>query len=116
MKQVLAIIRPGNYYKTKEALVEAGFTSMTAKEVLGRGRSSVDFSAKDDSSGRIIGMELIAKKMLEIYAVDKDVDELVQIILKVNSSGSSGDGKIFVSNVGNVMRIRTGQTGEDAIL
>ena len=116
MKQVTIIIRPNMYFKTKEKLIEAGFNAMTTKEILGRGKKIGKFTTNDENNSDAVGLEMIAKKMIEIYVRNEDVDDLIKAILEVNSFNRHGDGKIFISNVDEVMRIRTNQKGEDAIM
>ena len=116
MKQVTIIIRPNKYFKTKEKLIEAGFNAMTTKEVLGRGKKMGKFTTNDKNNMEAVGLEMIAKKLIEIYVRDEDVDDLIKAVLEVNSSNKHGDGKIFVSNADEVIRIRTNQKGEDAIM
>jgi len=116
MKEVMIIIRPNMYFKTKEALVKAGFSAMVTKEVLGRGKKSVELCAQLSNREKAVGMDTIAKKLIEIVVRDEDVDSLVAAIMSVNSTGHAGDGKIFVSPVDDVRRIRTGERAEDAIM
>jgi nitrogen regulatory protein PII 2 len=105
------------YFKTKEALVENNLYSMSVKEVLGRGKQSTEFKTGD---GKEIITEVehpfVAKKMLEIFCRDEDLDLLVKTVLKVNQSGHSGDGKIFVVDIEDGIRIRTGETGINSIM
>ena len=116
MKEVIVIIRPNMYFKTKEKLIEAGFNAMTTKEILGRGKKIGKFMVNDGNDSEAIGMDLIAKKMIQIYVRAEDVDSLVKAVLEVNSSANHGDGKIFISTADEVVRIRTNQKGEDAIM
>lgn len=116
MKEVTIIIRPNKYFKTKEKLIEAGFNAMTTKEILGRGKKVGQFTVNDGNDSVAIGMDLIAKKLIQIYVRAEDVDRLIKAVLEVNSTGTHGDGKIFVSSADEVVRIRTNQKGEDAIM
>lgn len=127
MKEVLAIIRMNMVSLTKEALLRDGFPSVTCNKVLGRGKKEVSFSVieeaflEDSSLTKNQAEEvseihrLIPKRMLTILVKDEDVDKVVKIIINVNKTGNPGDGKIFVSNVNEVLRVRTGETGEAAI-
>ncbi|MBN2753933.1 MAG: P-II family nitrogen regulator [Candidatus Goldbacteria bacterium] len=123
MKEVMAIVRMNMMNKTKKALSEAGISSMTARDVLGRGKGMVDFKAL---SGAEKGYEeaisqlgqsqrLIPKRMLITVIPNKLVKTAVETIITVNKTGKSGDGKIFVSDVLNAYRVRTAEDG-DAVL
>ncbi|TYQ16494.1 UNVERIFIED_CONTAM: nitrogen regulatory protein P-II family [Acetivibrio alkalicellulosi] len=127
MKEILAVIRMEMINKTKEALINEGFSSLTCRKVLGRGKKKVDFAMIEDliTEGDITSPKiaesmseihrLIPKRMLSIVVDDKDVQKIVETIISVNSKGKPGDGKIFVVPVLDVVRIRTGETGEIAI-
>lgn len=116
MKLFEIIIRPNMYYETKEKLVEAGFNAVTTKDVLGRGKKSGEYTVNDKSNNPAHGVDFVAKKLIEIYVRDEDADRLIDIVVKVNSKGCAGDGKIFISDVDDVIRVRTGQQGIDAIM
>ncbi|ALP91414.1 P-II family nitrogen regulator [Klebsiella pneumoniae] len=118
MKQIIAIIRPKLYFKTKDALSENRFFAMSTKEVLGRGRKNVDFTANEGNINQknIYNDTLIAKKMIEIIVRDNEVDKVVDIIMSVNKSNSNGDGKIFIIPVEDSIRIHTGEKGEEALM
>ena len=115
MKQVLIIIRPNMYFKTREALVENNFQAMSEKDVLGRGKQSGEYIA---GTGEEVHSEypFLAKKMIEIYCRDEDLERLIETVEKINQTGSSGDGKIFVLPTEDVIRIRTGEEGINAIM
>jgi nitrogen regulatory protein PII 2 len=123
MKEVMAIVRMNMMNKTKKALSDAGVSSMTARDVLGRGKGMVDFKAL---SGAEKGYEeaisqlgqsqrLIPKRMIITVVPDKLVKRVVETIISANQTGKSGDGKIFVSPVENAYRVRTAEDG-DAVL
>jgi nitrogen regulatory protein PII 2 len=123
MKEVMAIIRMNMMNKTKKALSDAGISSMTARDVLGRGKGMVDFKAL---SGAEKGYEeaisqlgqsqrLIPKRMLITVVPDKLVKRVVETIITANKTGKSGDGKIFVSDVGNAYRVRTAEEGDEVL-
>jgi nitrogen regulatory protein PII 2 len=116
VKEIIAVIRTNQYYATKKALSDAGFSSLMEKDVLGRGKKMQEFTYNDARGGTAAPMEIIAKKLLNIYVRDEDADRVIEVILSVNSTGRPGDGKIFVSPADEVYRIRTGQRGEDAIM
>lgn len=129
MKEVMAIIRMNMINKTKDALVEAGFNSLTAKKVFGRGKKAVNYElvqqvlASTDceiASPKVAeaiseGHRLIQKRLLTMVVKDSEVSKVVETIIKVNSSGNPGDGKIFVIPVDEVIRVRTSESGEAAI-
>ena len=128
MKEITAIIRMNMVGRTKEALLEAGFPAVTCKKVLGRGKKKVDFSLLDVTSIESVSAEdrnaaeqiteahrLIPKRMLTILVNDEDVEKVVSSIILVNRTGNPGDGKIFVTNAIEVIRVRTGETGTSAV-
>jgi nitrogen regulatory protein PII 2 len=123
MKEVIAIIRMNMMNKTKRALADAGISSMTAKEVLGRGKGIVDL---DLLQGAELGYEeavsrlgqsdrLIPKRMLLISLPDALVETAVKTIIRVNRTGKSGDGKVFVLPALDAIRIRTGESGASVL-
>jgi len=114
MKQVYIILRPNRYYKTKEALVKNNFFSLSSKDVLGRGKSGVDYVTKDGD--KVSKQFFVAKKMMEIFCRDEDVEALIQIVKDINQTGNSGDGKIFVIDVEDGTRIRTGENGVNSLM
>lgn len=117
MKEVFIIVRPDKFYKTKDVLSENNFFALSSKEVLGRGRNGVDFKAVDGSdSSTKAEHPLVAKKMIEIVCRDEDLDQLVKVVLDANQTGHPGDGKIFVIDVEDCIRIRTSEEGVNAIM
>lgn len=126
MKEVIAIIRMNKINQTKEALVNEGFPSVTAIRALGRGKRPVEpelmrainENPKDSAdllSSLSQGGRLYAKRLITLVAPDDKTPSIIQTIMKVNHTGAPGDGKIFVSDIGDVVRIRTGETGPAAI-
>lgn len=116
---VVAIIKPNMYFKTRQALNKEGFSSMSVKEVLGRGRQKIhaELNVKNGSEDKeLYHNEMYAKKMLEIYARDIDVDLVIKTIVRVNRTNNAGDGKIFVCPVDKSLRIRTGEKDDEAIM
>ncbi|POP32793.1 P-II family nitrogen regulator [Lactonifactor longoviformis] len=114
MKEVLIILRPKMYFKTKEALDGAGFHSLNVHEVIGRGKEPVQY-VLDQENGEI-RHRLAAKKMVDMFVRDEDVQHLIDTVVEVNKTNHAGDGKIFVLPVDNAMRIRTGEQGLEAIM
>jgi nitrogen regulatory protein PII 2 len=120
MKEVMAIVRMNMMNKTKKALLEAGISSMTARDALGRGKGLVDYSLLE---GAEKGYEeaiaqlghsqrLIPKRVVFVVVPDKLVETTVGAIMKVNRTGKSGDGKIFVLPVLDSISVRTAENGE----
>ena len=119
MKNVIVFLRPNCYFKTKEALNEKRFFAMNTKEVLGRGKEHVSFTTGEGNSeadDKIYSRTFVAKKMINIVVTDDRLDELIDVILSVNSHGAEGDGKIFVTPVDSCIRMHTGETDEDALI
>lgn len=124
MKEITAIIRTNKIQRTKDALVEAGYPSITAKEVLGRGKQrGLQHEFCHDLPEPEEGMEpedaprisFIPKRMLTLVVEDKDVEPLVDLLIQVNQTGHAGDGKIIVSGVSDAVRVRTAERGSHAI-
>jgi nitrogen regulatory protein PII 2 len=124
MKEIIAIIRMNKVGLTRNALADAGFCRLTATKVMGRGKMLKDLAlldkAPDENRDLILesmlkGGRLIPKRMLNIIVQDEDVPKVVETIISVNKEGHVGDGKIFVLPVTDVVRVRTGETGEEAI-
>ena len=112
MKLVEAIIKPFKLDEVKSALVELGVQGMTVTEVKGFGRQK---GHKETYRGTEYQIEFVPKVKLEVAVPDSLVQRVVETIARAAKTGSIGDGKIFVSDLGNVVRIRTGETGESAI-
>lgn len=124
MKEIMAIIRMNKMGQTKKALINAGFPAFTAYKVMGRGRGFVDpdllRGAAEGSPDAIPQLvygppRLIPKRLLYMAVPDEKVEVLVETIMKVNHSKNPGDGKIFVMPLIDAIRIRTRETGLEAI-
>ena len=119
MKEVMAIVRMNMMNKTKRALSENGISSMTARDVLGRGKGLVDTTVLEGAEKGYeeaiaqLGQSqrLIPKRLIFIVVPDNLVDTTVKTIIKVNRTGKSGDGKIFVMPARDSVSVRTGETG-----
>lgn len=113
MKELIMFVRPKMYFVTKKALNAAGFHSMTVKDVIGRGKTPIhyDLDKNDCTQSR-----LVAKKMIDMYVRSEDVQQVIDVVIEANKTNHAGDGKIFVLPVNEVIRIRTEQTGEDALV
>lgn len=112
MKKIEAIVRTNKVDDVKVALDEAGYASMTVSEVKGRGRQK---GMMQQWRGREYCVDLLPKARVEIVVPDEHVDKVLEIIRKSASTDNIGDGKIFVIPIESAMRIRTGETGEDAL-
>jgi nitrogen regulatory protein PII 2 len=123
MKEVVAIIRMNQINKTKKALGEAGITSMHGRECLGRGKGLVDLDllrgAEQGYEEAIVQLgnsqRLIPKRFISVVVPDRLAEKAVAVIISVNQTGRSGDGKIFVMPVIDSVRIRTGESGDDTL-
>ena len=135
MKEIIAVIRMNKVSATKKALVEADVAGFTAIKVMGRGRLVEDLSiiaerrqtllalSKEDSDKTekmivqfLDGTRLFPRRMFTILAHDDQVAKIVETIIAVNRTDNKvGDGKIFVLPVSDVIRVRTGETGEAAV-
>jgi nitrogen regulatory protein PII 2 len=109
MKEIMAFIRTKKYERTKEVLTLLGFPAMTVVPVLGRGRKFQDENLKTED------FNIIPKKMISLVVLDEDVNLVVEVIMKINSTGRFGDGKIFVCPINQSIKLRTDETG-DSIL
>lgn len=115
MKEIIAIIRPSRYFATKRRLIINGFNAMSTKEVIGRGKQRVVFRAESNAE-ETVGIKFIAKRYLDIFARDADVEKIIRLLMDENSTGHPGDGKIFVLPAEEALRIRTGERGDDVLV
>ncbi|OOP57746.1 MAG: transcriptional regulator [Candidatus Brocadia carolinensis] len=112
MKKIMAIVREDRFTMVKDALLDIGYPGMTVTEVKGHGNQK---GITEQWRGRTYKTDLLKKIQIEMVVADKDVENIVQCILKEAKTGSIGDGKIFISSIDNVVRIRTAERGEAAI-
>ncbi len=112
MKKIEAIIKPFKLEDVKEALTEIGITGMTISEVKGYGRQK---GHTEVYRGAEYKVEFNPKTKIELIIDSELVDKVMDTIQTAANTGKIGDGKIFVLPVENVMRIRTGESGKDAI-
>jgi nitrogen regulatory protein P-II 1 len=112
MKMVEAIIKPFKLDEVKEALTKAGIQGMTVEEVKGFGRQK---GHTELYRGAEYSVDFLPKVKIQIIVPDDRAAAVVQAITEAAKTGKIGDGKIFVSNVEEVIRIRTGEKGSDAI-
>lgn len=117
MKQVFIIIRPNMYFETKKSLVEHNFLSMSVKDVVARFCETANFEYADGNPVNTdIENPFVAKKMIEIFCRDEDLDNLIETVLDINKTGHEGDGKIWVVDIVDAERVRTGEKGINALM
>jgi nitrogen regulatory protein PII 2 len=123
VKEVLAVIRMNKMNETKQALVDAGIASFTARKVAGRGRGKVDYmllrgaeAGHEEAISQLgPGPKLVPKRMLFVVVPDEMVARVVGTIIDTNHTGNPGDGKVFVMPVQESVRIRTGEQDDVAL-
>ena len=112
MKKIEAVIKPFKLDEVREALSEIGVSGLTVTEVKGFGRQK---GHTELYRGAEYVVDFLPKVKIELVVADNGVDAAIESIVKAARTGKIGDGKIFVSNIEQVVRIRTGETGEGAI-
>jgi nitrogen regulatory protein P-II 1 len=112
MKKIEAIIKPFKLDEVREALSEIGVSGLTVTEVKGFGRQK---GHTELYRGAEYVVDFLPKVKIEIVVADDAVDNAIESIIKAARTGKIGDGKIFVTSVEQVVRIRTGETGESAV-
>jgi len=112
MKRILAIIRPDKLEEVKQALEDIGCHGLTIKEVRGRGRQ---LGITESYRGHDYKVDMLPKTEIEIVSSEEDLEKIIQTIRETAKTGDIGDGKIFISPVEEVIRIRTGERGDKAI-
>ena len=112
MKKIEAIVKPFKLDEVREALSEIGVTGLTVTEVKGFGRQK---GHTELYRGAEYVVDFLPKVKVEVVVRDVDVERCIEAIVKAAKTGKIGDGKIFVYDVSHVLRIRTGETGEDAV-
>lgn len=112
MKMVSAVIKPFKLDDVREALSDIGVTGLTVTEVKGFGRQK---GHTELYRGAEYVVDFVPKVRLDLAVKDADVDQVIEVICKVAGTGKIGDGKIFVTDLLQVVRIRTGETDESAI-
>jgi nitrogen regulatory protein PII len=112
MKKVEAIIRPFKLDEVKEALLEEGVRGMTISEVRGYGRQK---GHKETYRGSEYQIEFVPKIKIEVVVDDNLTEKVVDAILKHAKTGQIGDGKIFIYNIEDIIRIRTDESGPEAL-
>ncbi len=112
MKMVTAIIKPFKLDEVREALGELGVTGVTVTEVKGFGRQK---GHTELYRGAEYVVDFLPKVKVEVALAEDSVESAVEAIIKAAQTGKIGDGKIFINNLEEVIRIRTGETGSDAV-
>ena len=112
MKLITAILKPFKLEDVKNALQGAGITGMTVSEASGFGRQK---GHKEIYRGAEYTVDLIPKVRLEVLVDDADLDRVVDLMVQTANTGSIGDGKIWVTTVETVVRVRTNERGSDAL-
>ena len=112
MKRITAVVKPFKLDEVREALAEVGVTGLTVTEVKGFGRQK---GHTELYRGAEYVVDFLPKIMVEVVVDDAAADPAIEAIVKAARTGKIGDGKIFVQNVEQVIRIRTGETGSDAV-
>jgi len=123
MKEIMAVVRINMMNKTKKALADAGISSITARDALGRGKGLVDLTLLEgaekgyEEAVAQLGQSqrLIPKRVFFVVVPDRLVPKTVKAIVAVNRTGKSGDGKIFVMPVADSVRVRTGESGDQVL-
>ncbi len=112
MKKIEAVIKPFKIEEVKDALAEAGITGMTVSEVKGYGRQA---GHTELYRGAEYVVDFIPKIKIEVVVKAEDVETIIEKIVNAARTGKIGDGKIFVTDIEKVVRIRTGEEDEEAI-
>ena len=112
MKKIEAVIKPFKLDDVREALSEVGITGLTSTEVKGFGRQK---GHTELYRGAEYVVDFLPKVKIEVVVTDSLVDQCIEAITNAARTGKIGDGKIFITPVEQVIRIRTGETGDDAI-
>lgn len=112
MKRISAIVRPSKLEAVKEALFEAGCSGMTITQVYGCGSQH---GWTEYVRGSEVEVNMIMKTKFEVIVSDDQVDKLVDVVCNVARTGEVGDGKIFISDIESVIRVRTGERDEKAL-
>jgi len=112
LKRIEAFVRVNSLEAVKHALEEAGVAGMTVEQVRGYGRQ---FGRTDKYRGSTYALNLLPKMKILVIVKDEDLEQAIEAIVKAAQSGEIGDGKVFVSDLLDVVRIRTGERGDAAI-
>ncbi len=108
MKKIEAYIRDNKFEDVKNALIKKGISGLTTYPVLGRG-NQIGQGISDSPSGTISEDTLIPKTKIELFCIEEELDKILETIMTRSNTGNVGDGKIFVSDISEVIKIRTQQ-------
>ncbi len=112
MKQITAILKPFKLEEVREALADCGVTGLTVTEVKGFGRQK---GHTELYRGAEYVVDFLPKVKVEVAVKDEDVDRCVDAIVRASRTGKIGDGKIFITDITRVVRIRTGEEDDQAV-
>ncbi|MPN53200.1 Nitrogen regulatory protein P-II [bioreactor metagenome] len=112
MKKIEAIIRPSKLEELKEALLAINVDGLTIMQVMGFGKQR---GRKEFYRGSELIVDMLPKVKIELVVLDEDYEKTLQTVIDYTRTGEVGDGKIFVSTVDDVIRIRTGENGDTAL-
>ena len=112
MKKLEVIIKPGKLDAVKKAMASVGYTGLTISQAEGHGNQKGLLNEHADGNFHI---ELLPKIRMEIVIAEADLERMIEAIAKAAHTGQPGDGKIFISDVQDVVRIRTGERGQKAL-
>ena len=124
MQEIIAVVRMNMMNRTKVALDEAGVDAYFAHEAQGRGKGFVNTAVLEgaesgyEEAAAVLGEKgkLYPKRVLTVVVPDELVEDIVEAIIKANQTGKPGDGKIFVTPLGDAVRVRTAEKGKKAIV
>lgn len=112
MKKIEAVIRPEKLDSVRQALEKVDCGGLMISEIEGHGKQK---GVVQQWRGEKYRMELLPKMKIDVVVNDKDVDSIIKTIIKAAKTGEVGDGKIFISDIQDAIRIRTGEKGETAV-
>jgi len=112
MKKIEVIIKPFRLDDVKDALADIGITGMTVYEVKGYGRQK---GHSELYRGAEYTVDFMPKIKIDIVVNDEDIDKIVEVVVESAKTGKIGDGKIFISDIEKIIRVRTGETGSEAV-
>ena len=112
MKKLEVIIKPGKLDAVKKAMASVDYTGVTISQAEGHGNQKGLTTAHADGN---FHMELLPKLRMEIVIAESDLEKMIQAISKAAHTGQAGDGKIFISDIQDIVRIRTGERGKKAL-
>jgi nitrogen regulatory protein P-II 1 len=112
VKKIEAVVRHFKLEEVKDALIEAGVQGMTVTEVRGFGRQK---GHKEQYRGAEYSVDFLPKVKLEVIVADDQTKPVIEVIVRTARTGQVGDGKIFVTDLSEIVRIRTGESGTEAI-